>query len=164
MGAINTMLRFCLESEIRLRYERKEGTVGRYALASGREDIFPKTIGFTKDLFKKTRGSGRANAYISVGQVRGEFNKPEISPYKQAGVKRPRITFSVWRHDSNLLVYGFADVGYAFGDASGQVQSSGDLVVVLSPDNCQSIIEVRIYRNCYEDKQLRESIINSIKP
>lgn len=158
------MLRFCLESEIRLRYELKEGTVGRYALISGKEDIFPKTIGFTHDIFQKVRGSGRANAYVSVGQVRGEFTKAEKSPYKMVTAKRPRITFSVWRCDDNLLVYGFADVGFAFGDASGQVQSSGDLVVLISPDNCKTIIEVRIYRNCYEDKQLRESILKSVKP
>jgi hypothetical protein len=164
MTAINPILRFCLESEIRLRYEIKQGTVGRFALTSGREDIFPKTIGFTKDQFKKVRGSGRANAYVSVGQVRGEFNKPEVSPYKQASAKRPRITFSVWRYDENPLVYGFADVGFAFGDEPGSVQSSGDLVVLVSPNNCKSIIEFRIFRNCYEDRELRESIIKSVKP
>lgn len=119
MTATNTILRFSLEGEIRLKYEKKVGTVGRFIRVSGREDVFPKTVGFTHDIFQKVRGSGRANAYVSVGQVRGEFCKNEKSPYKMATAKRPRITFSVWRCDENPLIYGFADIGFAFGDASG---------------------------------------------
>lgn len=77
---------------------------------------------------------------------------------------RPRITFSVWRCDENPLVYGFADVGFAFGDASGQVQSSGDLVVLVGPDSCRNSIEFRVFRGVYGDRELREAILKSINP
>lgn len=164
MAATNTVLRFSLEGEIRLGYEKKTGTVGRYVRVSGEGNLFPKTVGFTHDIFQKVRGSGRANAYVSVGQVRGEFCKNEVSPYKMATTKRPRITFSVWRCDENPLIYGFADIGFAFGDASGQVQSSGDLVVLVSPDNCRNSIEFRVFRGVYGDRELREAILKSIKP
>lgn len=162
METTNAVLKFSLESAIVLRYEKKAGTVGRFSLRSGREDLFPKTIGFTKDIFSKVRRSGRANAYVSVGQLRGEFLKNEKSPYKMI-VKRPRITFSVWRYDENPLVYGFADVGFAFGDASGQVQSSGDLVIIVSADNGQHSLDFWIFRGCYGDRELRKKILKSMK-
>jgi len=141
MTTTNSLLRLLFESEVRLIYARKDGTKGRYALTASPENVFPKTIGFTKEFFKKPTNRGRALAYISVGQVRGEFNKPEESPYKHPKAQRPRITFSVWRYDANSRVFGFADVGFAFGDAPSQIQTSNDLVVLVRPNNTKYTFE-----------------------
>lgn len=145
--------------EVLLRYERKEDTKGSFYQVTGK-GVFINRFSFSKDVFKHPIRTGRAIVFTAVGQIKGGFTKSECSPYK-APIKEPRISATLWKCD-NPLVFGFADVGYAYND-EGKIQSSGDLIVISSPDNCQSIIEVRIYPKCYEDTALREKILKSIR-
>ena len=146
--------------EVRLRYELKEGTKGAFYQASGPTGYLPKRLSVTKDVFARPKPQGRALVRIMVGQVKGDFTKSEVSKYKLRA-KRPGITFSLWRYSDNPLIYGEAEVGFAHPD--GRVYTSNDLVVVTSPDNLQTVLEVRIFPGCYADAQRREVILKSIR-
>lgn len=146
--------------EVRLRYELKEGTKGAFYLTSGPTGYLPKRLSVTKDVFARPKPQGRALVRVMTGQVKGDFTKAEVSKYKPP-TKRPCVTFSLWRFDENSLLFGYADVGFRLAD--GKSISSGDLVAVTSPDNLQTILEVRIFLGCYPDTQRREAILRSIR-
>lgn len=146
---------------ILLRYERKEDTKGSFYLKSGDKNLFINRFSFTKEVFKAPTKTGRAIIFVAVGQIKGDFTKSESSPYK-VSTKEPRITLTLWRCEENPLVFGFGDVGYAYDDAV-KIQSSNDLIIITSPDNCTDTIEVKIYPKCYDNVEVRTKILKSIR-
>jgi hypothetical protein len=129
------------KSEVVMVYHRKPETKSSYLKESG-PNIFPDRIGFLPDGFTPIKRAGAALLYSKMGQVKADFKKTDISPYKPLKAPKPYIHFTLFWVDGKKD-FGFANVG--FQDESGRVLPTNDLVIARFLDPERSTLEIRLF-------------------
>lgn len=115
-------------------YSKKENATTGYCRIEG-EDLLPQTIYLT-DLgeAKKGRQLGKCKAY----SLSSNFTKKEMSCYKQ--YKPYQVRTSIWQSENYPQFIGYGTIGISGKDGKITRESdTGDLIVLYSPDNNQTI-------------------------
>jgi hypothetical protein len=127
--------------EIVMHYHRKQGTQTSYLREPG-PGILPERIGFSMDGFTPVKRTGAACIYSKMGQVKADFKKTEVSPYKPGKALKPYIHFTLFWFDA-IQDFGFANI--AFAGESGKLILTNDLIIASFLDSDREIIELRLF-------------------
>jgi hypothetical protein len=135
--------------EIVMHYHRKQGTQTSYLREPG-PGILPERIGFSMDGFTPVKRTGAACIYSKMGQVKADFKKTEVSPYKPGKALKPYIHFTLFWFD-DIQDFGFANI--AFAGESGKLILTNDLIIARFTDADRQTIEIRLFSGQYNHRE-----------
>jgi len=135
--------------EIVMHYHRKPGTQTSFLREPG-PGILPERIGFSTDVFTPVKRTGAAFVYSKMGQVKADFKKTEVSPYRPGKALQPYIHFTLFWFDDKQD-FGFANI--AFAGESGKLILTNDLIIASFLDADKEIIEIRLFPGQYNHRE-----------
>ena len=135
--------------EIVMHYHRKTGTQTSFLREPG-PGILPERIGFSTDVFTPVKRTGAAFVYSKMGQVKADFKKAEVSPYKSGKARQPYIHFTLFWFD-DIQDFGFANI--AFAGEFGKLILTNDLIIASFLDADREIIELRLFPGQYNQRE-----------
>ena len=88
--------------------------------------------------------------HSKMGQVKADFKKTEVSPYKSGKALQPYIHFTLFWFDE-IQDFGFANIAYS-GD-SGKLVLTNDLIIARFTDADRQTIEIRLFPGQYNQRE-----------
>ncbi len=116
-------------------YTHKKGTRTSYYCTSGAR-LLPNRLSISKDNeITSVQRKGRNLLHPVAGQLLGKFRVDEDSPLKQH--KPFRLRTQLWQVPLHPSFIGYGTIGIS--DEEGKIIDTGDLVVLLSQDEWETI-------------------------
>lgn len=135
--------------EIVMHYHRKPETKTSYMREPG-PGTLPERIGFSTDGFTPIKRTGAAKVHSKMGQVKADFKKTEVSPYKPGKTLKPYIHFTLFWFD-DIHDFGFANIAYS--GESGKLILTNDLIIARFTDADRQTIEIRLFPGQYNQRE-----------